>query len=185
VSFTSETGRGRKASILEFLLTISFAISGLVYFTIAAYTKDMLWFWSKFDSQPSLAVIRCYGEDVYLDGASEELKAITSIVNEQISGRKRWDELNLTDQTYDDYRKSSTIMLLELYYETPQRIHSTSPFFSGFTSLLIPLDGRYAETSILFALINGNPSGSSYHVESFSGVTEYLAQTGLCITRQD
>ncbi|HXF85087.1 MAG TPA: hypothetical protein VNK49_06830 [Anaerolineales bacterium] len=180
MAFETETARGRKASILEFFLTIFFAIVGLVYLTTAAYTRDMLWFWPLFNAQPSSALIRCYGKEIYLDGSSQELKTIAEIVNKQISGKKRWDELNLTDQTYETYRTSPNVMILELYYATPQRIHSPSPFFSGFTELLIPLDGQYADTSIFFSLVDGKPSGSSFHVESFSALTEYLSQSGLC-----
>ena len=180
MSYPSDKSSGKTASVLNFLLTTILAILFLIYFSIMAYTKDALWFYPVYDGIPSSALIRCYGESVTLDGTSEHLSAITGLVNEQISGDKRWDQLNLTDPTYQDYQTNDAMMVLELYYDEPQRIHSQSPFFSGFTSLLIPLDGRYSDVHIMFALRNGKPSGSSFHVTSFETVRMYIESNALC-----
>ena len=180
MSYLSDQSSGKSASVLNFLITITLAILFLIYLSISAYTKDALWFYPAYNGIPSSALIRCYGEPVTLDGTSEYLSAIAKLVNEQVSGDKRWDELNLTDPTYQDYQTNTAMMVLELYYDEPQRIHSQSPFFSGFTSLLIPLDGRYSDTHIMFALRNGKPSGSSYHVVSFEPVQKYIESNGLC-----
>jgi hypothetical protein len=166
--------------VLNFLVTSTLAILFLIYFSIMAYTKDALWFYPVFDSTPALIEIRCYGEQVTLDAKSEHLLAVSNMVNEQISGDKRWDELNLTDQTYQDYQTSDDMMILELFYNEPQRIHSRSPFFSGFTSLLIPLDGRFSNTNIMFALRNGKPSGSSFHLVTLEPVKSYIENNNLC-----
>jgi hypothetical protein len=181
MSYHSEIGKAKSASLLEFLITITLAIAFLIYFSIASYTKDFLWFWPVFNSQPVSALIRCYGQEIYLERNPADLKAIADMVNKQLSDQKRWDELNLTDQTLEEYQSSSQMMILELFYDGPQRLHTSSPFFSSFDSLLIPLDGRYADTSIVFALISGKPGGSSYHVQSFQPVADYLAQRKICV----
>jgi hypothetical protein len=116
-----------------------------------------------------------------VDSNSPHLSRIASLVNEQVSGDKRWDELNLTDQTYQDYTTGDTMMVLQLFYDEPQRIHSQSPFFSGFTTLLIPLDGRFSDTNIMFALVRGRPSGGSFHVTSFEAVRSYIVDNDICV----
>jgi hypothetical protein len=181
MSYQNEIGKGKQASVLEFLLMISLAIAFLVYFSLAAYTKDFLWVWPTYNSQPVSALIRCYGDEVHLERNSPYLLAIADLVNEQLSGPKGWDELNLTDQTHGEYQSNAQMMILELFYDEPQRLHSSSPFFSNYDSMLIPLDGRYADTSIVFALINGIPSGGSFHVQDFQPVVEYLARQQICV----
>jgi hypothetical protein len=181
VSQLSHSSAGRNASVLNFLITITLATLGFIYLSLAAYTRDALWFYPIFDSQPSAGVIRCYGEQITLEEGSEHLAAITGMVNQQISGDKRWDELSLTDATYVEYQTSRDAIILELFYDEPQRIHSTSPFFSGFDSLLIPLDGRHATTEILFNLVRSKPSGGSFHVETFEPVRNYVQNNGICV----
>ncbi|MCC6298585.1 MAG: hypothetical protein IT314_04765 [Anaerolineales bacterium] len=146
-----------------------------------AYTKDALWFYPVFDAAPAQITIRCYGEQVILERDSEHLPILAGLVNEQISEDKRWDELNLTDPTYQDYQTTTSMMILEFSYSEPQRIHSRSPFFSGFTALLIPLDGRYSSTNIMFALRNGKPAGGSFHVRSFEATRSYIEDNNLCV----
>ncbi len=180
MSNQSDLSKGKSASLLEFLITIVLAVALFMYITIAIYAKDLLWFWPVFNSQPVYALIRCYGEEVYLEEDSSDLMAVAAMVNEQLSGEKRWDELNLTDQTHEEYQSSSQMMILELFYNDPQRLHTISQFFSNFDSMLIPLDGRHADSSIVFALINGKPSGGSFHVQSFQPVVEYLARQNIC-----
>lgn len=114
---------------------------------------------SCFEAQPAFGVVRCYGEEMVLQEGSEQLAALTMLVNKQISGDKRWDELNLTNETFSYFQTSDQMMVLELHYDQPQRIHSFSPFFSNFDTLLMPLDGRHAEKNIIFSLVTGNPSG--------------------------
>jgi hypothetical protein len=72
------------------------------------------------------------------------------------------------------------MMILELHYAEPQRIHSFSPFFSNFSTLLIPLDGRHAEKNLIFSLVRGKPSGGSFHFETFAPVLSYIESNDLC-----
>ncbi len=181
MSYSSEDSRGKNASLWDFFITIGIAAVFFIYFTLAIYTKDALWFWPIYSAEPSFITLRCYGKEVILEGDWPETKALTTMVNEQLTGDKRWDELNLTDQTYEYYLSDPSMMLLEFHYSEPQRIHSSSMFFAGFDTLIIPLDGRYANMEIVFSLINNKPAGSSFHINSFDGVREFLKSEDLCI----
>lgn len=181
MSYTSEQSKGKGASVFNFLFTITLAVLFLIYFSIMAYTKDALWFYPVFDGRPAAMSMNCYGEPVSVEPDSDEFNTIINMVNEQISGDKRWDQLSLRDETLQDYQLSTNMMVLELFYNEPQRIHSQSPFFSGFTSLLIPLDGRYADQNIMFALRNGKPSGGSFHLTSFEPTKEFIENSNLCV----
>lgn len=171
---------GRSASVLNFLVTIILAIVAFIYLSLTVYTKDALWFYPAFNAQPAFGFVQCYGNQVLLEEGSAHLAAIAALVNEQVSGDKRWDELNLTDETHEYYRTSDLVMVLELHYDEPQRIHSFSPFFSNFNALLIPLDGRHAEKNIMFSLIQDNPSGGSFHLATFAAVVSYIENNDLC-----
>lgn len=180
MSYLSNHSPGRTTSVLNFIVTIMLASLFLIYFSMMAYTKDVLWFYPEFDSMPTLIKINCYGSDITLQPGADHFASIYNMVNKQISGDKWWDELNLTDPTYREYQSTEKMMILELFYSEPQRIHSSSPFFSGFTSLLIPLDGRYSDQNIMFALKNGKPTGGSFHVVSFESVRTYIEYNNLC-----
>jgi hypothetical protein len=177
----SERSRGTTASVVEFLLTIVITIVVLVYLSLMAYTKDGLWFWPVFRAQPSSIVIYCYGNQVSLDGQTADAKELANLLNHQLSGDKRWDELSLTSDTYNDYVGDPAFLALEFIYPEGQRIHSPSPFFTGFTSLMLPVDARHAETNTVFSLINGRPAGGSFHLESILPIKNYIDQSKLCV----
>ncbi|NWF65587.1 MAG: hypothetical protein HXY38_14925 [Chloroflexi bacterium] len=180
MSIPSYQSAGKTASVLNFLITIFLAIIAFIYLSLTAYTKDALWFYPIFDAQPAFGILYCYGEEMALEQGTAHLTALTALVNEQISGDKRWDELNLTDETFLYYQTNDRLMLLEFHYDEPQRIHSFSPFFSNFDALLIPLDGRHAEKDIIFSLVRGKPSGGSFHLETFDAVLSYIENNNLC-----
>ncbi|GAB4569068.1 MAG: hypothetical protein Fur0017_13340 [Anaerolineales bacterium] len=171
---------GRTASVSNFLLTVSLAIAAFIYLSLTAYTKDPLWFYPVYEARPAFGILRCYGGEILIQEDSPHLAPITALLNEQISGDKRWDELNLTDETFKYFQTSDLMLLLELHYDEPQRIHSYSPFFSNFDTLLIPLDGRHAEKTILFSLVNGKPSGGSFHLETYAPLLAYIENNNLC-----
>jgi len=180
VSASYHPSAGKNASVLNFLFTIALAIAAFIYLSMTVYTKDALWFYPVFDAQPAFGLLRCYGEEVLLPDGSEELASITALVNDQISGDKRWDELNLSNETFEYFRSSDLMVLIELHYDEPQRIHSFSPFFSNFTTLLIPLDGRHSDKNIIFSLVRDRPSGGSFHLTTFSQVVSYIEDNNLC-----
>jgi hypothetical protein len=171
---------GKKASLLDFLLTIILAIAGFLYLIMAAYSHDPLWFWPKFSDMPAQIIIRCHGSERTLERNSKEAGEIAALTNDQISGDKRFDILNLTDPTYHYYETDPGVVTLELVYSDPVRIHFPNMFFTNITSLLIPLEGRYASSSIVFGLINGVPAGGSFHMKSNQAIIDYLDRSALC-----
>jgi hypothetical protein len=115
-----------------------------------------------------------------MDGTSFEAEKIVPLVNEQLSGDKRFDPLNLTPQTYEYYQNDPKAVSLYLVYAEPVRIHLPNMYFTNITALLIPLDGRYASTSIVFGLMKDVPAGGSIHVTTNQPIIDYLASSGLC-----
>jgi hypothetical protein len=171
---------GKTVSLLDFLLTIGLVIIVFIYLMLAAYSRDLVWFWPKFDELPVQVLVRCHGQERRLEGTSAEAQEIAWMLNEQISGDKRFDNLNLTTPTYEYYLTDPGVVTLELFYSEPVRIHLPNMYFSNITSLLLPLEGRYANTRIVFGLINGVPAGGSFHVNSTQKIVDYLAESGLC-----
>jgi hypothetical protein len=172
---------GKKASLLDFLLTILLTMAGFLYLVLAGYSRDPLWFWPKFNALPAQIIVQCYGNERTLEGNSKEGQEITVLVNEQVSGDKRFDPLSLSDQTFDYYQNDPGVVTLELVYVEPVRIHFPNMFFRNVTSLLIPLDGRYASSSTVFGLIDGVPAGGSFHTTSNQAIIDYLNRSALCI----
>jgi len=72
------------------------------------------------------------------------------------------------------------MMVLELFYPEPIRIHSNYKFFSNVDQLLIPLDGRHAQTNAIFGLNQGVPTAGSMHIESIASISSYLQNQGIC-----
>ena len=176
----SPVSSGKHASLLSFLLTIVLVMAGSVYLLKTAYSSDPLWFWPNFEEMPVQVVIQCHGRTNILEGTAPEAKNISALVNQQISGKKRFDPLSLTDATYTYYQTDPGVVTLELFYAGPVRIHMASMHFTNITSLLIPLEGRYADTATVFGLIDRRPSGGSIHMDSNQPIIEYLSGLGLC-----
>ena len=178
--YDSSASAGKKASLLNFLLTILLVVAGSLYLVLAAYSRDLLWFWPKFSAQPMQIILSCYGQKSIVEGTSEEALALRTLVNGQISGKKRFDPLNLTESTQAYYRNDPGVVTMEVVYSEPIRIHLPNMFFTNITSILIPLDGRYAHSAIVFGLIDGIPAGGSLHVGSNQPIIDYLTRAGLC-----
>jgi hypothetical protein len=152
----------------------------LVYFIIALNTGDLLWASPTFTAQPASIDIHCFGKDVVLEPGSEHFSALNEIVNDSLSGRKRWDSLSLSDETYQDYREHPDMMVVELAYPDAMRVHSPYKFFSNVDRILIPLVGRHAQTNAVFGLWLDRPAAGSFHIRSTAPLVEYLASQELC-----
>jgi hypothetical protein len=155
-------------------------IAPLIYLIIALNTGDLLWASPVFDAQPNSIYIHCFGSDVSLQPGSPEFTGLTNIVNEALSGRKRWDSLSLSEQTYQDYQDHPDMMVLELLYAQPLRVHSAYKFFSKVDTVIIPLEGRHAQTNAVFGRWQTRPAAGSFHIGSTTPLVEYLATQGLC-----
>ena len=152
----------------------------LIYLIVAMNTGDLLWISPVFNAKPESIVIHCFGEDVSLEPGTQHYIEMTRMINQTLSGRKRWDPLSLSETTYQDYQSHPMMMVLELTYDGLVRVHSHYKFFSKVDNLIIPLEGRHAQTNAVFGRRGEFPVAGSFHVKSTAPLVEYLASQGLC-----
>jgi hypothetical protein len=152
----------------------------IIYFIISLNTGDLLWISPVFNSQPQTITIHCFGEDVYLEHNSSEFEAMVDLVNNSLTGRKRWDSLSISNVTYQDYQSHPQMMVVEFTYPEPVRVHSRYKFFSTVDRLIIPLVGRHSQTNAIFGRRAQYPAAGSFHVDDLSGIKDYLAKQELC-----
>ena len=155
-------------------------IAPTIYCIIAINTGDFLWASPLFSYQPQTISIHCFGEDVYLEQGTADYIAITELVNQSMSGRKRWDSISLSDATYQDYQSHPQMMVVELTYSEPIRVHSRYKFFSTVDRIILPIVGRHAQSNSVFGRNNEYPLAGSFHVEDMAPVKDYLAENNLC-----
>lgn len=155
-------------------------LAPLIYGIIALNTGDLLWVSPVFSAEPQAIVIHCYGNDVPLEPGTPDFVALTDLMNETLSGSKRWDSLSLSEVTYQDYRNSPQMMTLELFYASPFRVHSPYKYFSNVDAIIIPLEGRHALSKAVFGRRGELPAAGSFHVDTTAPLGEYLAEQGLC-----
>jgi hypothetical protein len=153
----------------------------LIYLIIAMNTGDLLWVSPIFNSQPQTITIHCFGEDIFLEYSSSEFDTIVDLVNEDFSGSKRWDSLSLSNVTYQEYQSHPQMMVVELTYPKPIRVHSRYKFFSHVDRLIIPLVGRHAQTNAIFGRRAEYPAAGSFHVDDLSEIKNFLAENNLCV----
>lgn len=173
-------------SIAGLLLIAAVIILVLTFTVIALSTGDILWFWPRNDNQPSAIVVHCYSENVKIDAQSSHFVEINTIVNDALSGQKRWDPLSLSDITYQEYLTHPNMMTLEVSYPKPVRIHTNTAFFSNVDTLLIPLDARHSAKNVVFGRTEaGHPAAGSLFVNQTDLVRNYLNDQGICETLSD
>lgn len=152
-----------------------------VYAVMSVNTGDLLWFWPKFESQPSSLLVHCYGEDVAITPASQHFAPLVEILNASLSGEKRWDPLSMSQATYDEYRTSPVMLTIEVYYPEPVRVHTQTAYFSNVDILVIPLDARHSNYNTIFGRsLAGDAAAGSLHVASIEALRVYLFSQGLC-----
>lgn len=99
-------------------------IAPVIYLIIALNTGDLLWISPFFNADPVAIVVHCYGEDVPIEPSSEGFREINSLVQQTLTGRKRWDPFTMSAVTYEEYQSHPAMMVLELFYGSKIRIHS-------------------------------------------------------------
>jgi hypothetical protein len=156
------------------------SIAPVIYFIIALNTGDLLWSSPVFNYEPRTIVIHCFGEDVYLEAGTTFFIAMTDLVNQGLTGRKRLDSLSLSEATYMDYQSHPQMMVVELTYSEPILVHSRYKFFSNVNRIIIPLVGRHAQSNSIFGRRNDYPAAGSFHVNNMAPVKEYLTENALC-----
>ena len=164
-------------------------ISGVVIFGVILFavismnTGDILWFWPVFNQVPVAITVNCYGTEINIKPGQPAFQAITDAVNSSLTGTKRWDDLSLSDATYQEYQTSSDVMVLNLQYDPPATIHSMYAFFKSVNMLIFPLDGRHAGANTVFGWEGKFISPGSYHVNSTASIVNALQAQGVCTKR--
>jgi hypothetical protein len=152
----------------------------MLFLVTAMNTRDLLWFWPVFEEVPVEITVHCYGTDVQVKSGQPAFEAVNNAVNTSLSGVKRWDQLTMSDSTYQEYQTSPTVMVIELHYDPPVSIHSQYAFFKDVNRLIIPLDGRYASINSVFGRTGGFSNSGSYHVKSTAPILTALQEQGVC-----
>ena len=160
---------------------IGIAIFGLMLFMITAMnTGDMLWFWPGFKEIPVNIIVHCYGTNINVKPGQPAFEAVNTEVNRVMTGVKRWDNLSMSDVTYQEYQTSQTMMVMELHYDPPVTVHSQYKYFKGVNWLIIPLDGRHSTTNAVFGRQNGFTGPGSIHSKSTASIATALQEQGIC-----
>ncbi len=157
-------------------------IFGLVVFAVIAFnTGDILWFWPIFNETPDLISVNCYGKGVDVQPGTTAFQAINSVVNSSLTGVKRWDQTSMSDVTLEEYKTSSSVMVLELHYDPPVMVHSQYAFMKSVNWLVIPLVGRHADTNAVFGIEGSYIDPGSYHIKNTAPLLTALQEQGVCV----
>jgi hypothetical protein len=170
----------RSPSLTGLLVTVLILIIGLVYIFISLNTEDALWFVPFFNEQPDEIFVNCYGQEIIIIPEDAQYEQIVQVINNSLSGSKNWDSLTLSDITYQDYQNHQEMMILELFYSQPVRIHSIYKFFSDLDSIVIPLDGRHAATGAVFGRSNNLNTAGALHYDEIPAIREFIESQGIC-----
>jgi hypothetical protein len=173
-------GERKDPSIRNLVIIVVIAMALIMYAIISFATGDWLWFSSAFRETPTAVVLHCRGETISFDPGSFQFSKLTSIMNDSMSGRKRWDPLTMSEGTYNEYMTSSQMIVIEFFYREPIRVHSSYKFFSSVDNLVIPLEGRHSQTNAVFGQNDGVPTGGSLHIDSTDQFKEFLNNMDLC-----
>ena len=172
-----------QASLTNLFGTVAIFMVVAAYGFMALNTEDPLWFYPKFEETPEEIVVFCYGNEIVLEPGSATFSELNSLVNEAISGRKNWDSLSMSDDTYAYYHTSSEMMVLEMRYRQPVRIHSIYKYFSNVGALVIPLEGRHSQTHAVFGRTGEEFTAGSLHIQNISRMRDFLVAEGVCVTQ--
>ncbi len=175
-----QVGTRNQPSILSLIIIVLVVVAVVVYAIIAFATGDWLWFSTNFRETPNAIVLHCYGETTSIDPASFHFSKFKQFMNEGMSGRKRWDPLTMSEETYQDYQTNDQMVVIEFFYPEPVRVHSSYKFYSHVDNLVVPLEGRHSQTNAVFGQADGVPTGGSLHINSTDQFRTYLKNMDLC-----
>lgn len=167
-------------SLLQAGIIALIAVVVVAFLIISLNTGDLLWFVPTFDGRPTSMLVHCYGQEVVINAGDPSYQPVNEAVNEALSGSKRWDSLSMSDSTYAEYQTNPTMLVIELMYSPPTRIHSFYKFYKNVDTIVIPLDGRHASTNAVFGYHLGNMIAGSLHVDSMEPILNALAEEGIC-----
>jgi hypothetical protein len=173
-------GQRSNPSVLNLVLIVIFIIAIVVYAIISLSTGDWMWFSNRFAETPNGVIVHCFGNSIEFDPGSYHFGALAEIMNETMSGQKRYDPLSMSLETYQDYQQHPGMVTIEFFYPAAIRVHSGYKFFSSVDNLVVPLEGRHAQTKAVFGQNQGVPTAGSLHVDSTERLKEYLRNQKIC-----
>ena len=173
-------GVRNQPSVITLIVIVVLAMVSVIYAMISIATGDFLWFSNSFRETPNAIVLHCYGETIDIDPGSFHFSKFKQIMNESMTGRKRWDPLTMSVETYQEYQTNPQMIVLEFFYPDPVRVHSSYKFYSSVDNLVVPIEGRHSQTNAVFGQANGIPTGGSLHIESTEEFKVYMTNMELC-----
>ena len=93
-------GERKNPSVRNLIIIVILVIALIIYAIISFTTGDWLWFSSSFRETPTAVVLHCRGESMSFDQGSFHFSKLTRIMNETMSGRKRWDPLSMSEKAF-------------------------------------------------------------------------------------
>ncbi|HLF89453.1 MAG TPA: hypothetical protein VI451_10940 [Anaerolineales bacterium] len=173
--------KSRSPSLGGLIITVVIVVVALMYVFVALNTQDSLWFVPTFAEHPTQIVLNCYGKPLFIRPEDPRYEELVNKVNETLSGNKNWDSLTISDETYAEYQDSSEMMIMELFYAPRVRIHSFYKYFSDLDSIIIPLDGRHAQTNAIFGRTNNASTAGALHYDQIPEIRAFIEEQGICI----
>ena len=173
-------GQRSNPSVLNLVLIVVVTIAVLAYAIISLATGDWMWFSNRFAETPNNVVVHCFGNTIDFDPGTYQFSALSELMNETMSGQKRYDPLSMSSETYQDYQQHPGMVAIEFHYPTAIRVHSGYKFFSNVDNLVIPLEGRHAQTNAVFGQNQGVTTAGSLHVNSTERLKEFLRNQKIC-----
>ena len=173
-------GQRSNPSVLNLVLIVIITLAIIIYTIISLGTGDWMWFSNRFAETPNGVIVHCFGNTIELNPGSYHFGALAKILNETMSGEKRYDPLSMSSETYQDYQQNPGMVAIEFYYPAAVRVHSEYKFFSSVDNLVVPLEGRHAQTNAIFGQNNGVPTSGSLHVGSTEALKQYLRNQKIC-----
>ena len=167
-------------SLLSLFGTIGVFLIVAVYGFISLNTEDFLWWKTSFEETPEQFVVNCYGDLQTIAAGETHFNELTGLVNSTLSGRKNWDSLSMSEDTYAYYQESDAVVVLEAQYRYPVRVHSIYKYFSNVKSLVMPLDGRHSGANTVFGLSPDGINAGALHTSSNAELSSYLSSSGIC-----
>ena len=175
-------GSRSSPSVLNLVLIVIVISAAVDYVLISLDTQDWIWFSNRFAETPNRVIVQCYGKSINLDRGSNHFSALTEILNEIISGQKRYDPLSMSLETYQDYQHSSGMITIEFFYPAALRVNSGIQTYSSVDNLVVLLEGWHAQTNAILGQNQGVPMAGSLHVDSTERLKEYLRNQNICLT---
>lgn len=175
-------GSRSSPSVLNLVLIVIVIIAAVDYVLISLDTQDWIWFSNRFTETPNRVIVHCYGKSIPLDRGSNHFSVLTGIMNEIMSGQKRYDPLSVSLETYQDYQQSSEMVTIEFFYPAVLRVSNGNQTYSSVDNFVVPLEGRHVQAYTIYGQNEGVPMAGSLHVDSTERLKEYLRNQNICLT---